>query len=142
MLAPISVLLGSVLLGPKGSRLMLKASRLRVFLLLLASIAITAPTAFGYAGETAVTVTVTGPTGALQCGTGYTLSATVIGASGTPVPNKGVNWSIQSGPAGATDTIAPVSSTTNSSGVAQTTVTFGGVIGPRTIRATADNAFG
>ena len=120
-----------------------KAPRLRLSLVLAVVIsALSVATALGYAGETAKSVTVSGPTGQVQCDTTYALKATVIGNSGTGVPGKLVSWLIVSSPSGATDTLSPASSTTDASGVATTTITFGGVVGSRTIRATADNAFG
>ena len=111
-----------------------------IFVVLLVALALPASTS-AYVGQTATNVTITGPTGTISCGPGNTFQATVFDSAGKRVTQHPVTWTIVSAPLTATDTISPPSTLTNASGVASTTITFGGPGGPRTIRATSDNAF-
>jgi hypothetical protein len=118
-------------------------SRLRVAVLAALMVVAAVPAATSaYVGQVASNVTVTGPTGTIQCGQANQFQATVFESNGTRVGQHPVTWSIVSGPVGANDTVNPSSTTTNNNGVASTSVTFGGPAGPRTLRATSDNAFG
>ena len=120
-----------------------KASTLRLSLILgLILTALSVPAASGYAGEIANSVTVTGPSGSLACQQTYELQATVVDNLGKKIAEQPVFWTLVSFPVGATDTLSPVSSNTDANGVARTNITFGGVAGSRTVRATADAAFG
>ena len=102
---------------------------------------LTTATAIGYAGETAGAVTVAGPGGTLKCGVNITVSATVVDAAGKPISGQPVAWSFSSTPSGA-DRILKSPTTTNSSGVATTTVVLACVPGSRHLRAVADAVSG
>src|SRR5437773_10362065 len=117
---------------------MISAARPRIAFVIafLATILIATP-ASAYINPSATNVTVTGPQGQVTCGQGYDFAATVFDANGLKVTGATVQWSEVGAPAGATDTIAPTSSVTDATGVAHTTVTFGGPDGARTIRASA-----
>jgi hypothetical protein len=102
-----------------------------------------AATVVGYAGQTAGTVEVSGPSGPQACGTPITISAVVQEVeTGALIEGQPVSWSFVSGNVSG-DKINTATSTTNASGVAKTTVTF--ACSPRsgvTIRALADQASG
>ncbi len=80
-----------------------------------------AATVFGYAGQVAATVVVTGPSGAQSCGTPLTLTATVRTIEGTLIAGQPVTWSFDSGNLSG-DKILDTTTTTNSKGVATTRV--------------------
>lgn len=121
---------------------MLSLLRLRQAVLTALIVALALPAAVSaYAGQIPANVTVTGPLGTIQCGQLYEFQATVFEGNGNRVTQEQVTWSIVAAPLGATDTIMP-SSTTDNNGVAKASAQFGGAAGPRTIRATAGNAFG
>jgi Bacterial Ig-like domain (group 1) len=92
-------------------------------------------TAFGYQSqaEGAVTVAVRGT---VTCGAGLTLTATFVDTNGAPVSGQPVVWSFVSSPS-ASDTITQTPTTTDSKGVATTTLKLGPESGTRSIRATA-----
>ena len=115
--------------------------RLRHAVLLALIVALVLPSAAsGYAGQTATMVTITGPTGTVQCGVSYEYQATVFDAAGNRVPGHQVLWTIVSAPVGANDLVT-YSTTTDANGIARTRAFFAGSAGPRTLRATSDNAF-
>lgn len=92
-----------------------------------------ATTAFAYNGQTPGSITITGHGG---CSVPFTLTATVLDATGAPVSDQSVVWSFVTVKS-ARDTISPKHTTTDQSGVAATTVTLASVRGSRRIRATA-----
>ena len=96
----------------------------------------TAVTAFGYPPEAGVKGVVTvSAHGTVTCGTGLALTATFVDANGLPVSGLSVDWSFVT--SSASDTLNKTPTTTDSKGVAKTTVTLGPVSGSRTIKATA-----
>jgi hypothetical protein len=95
----------------------------------------TAVTAFGYKSEVKGVVTVSAH-GTVTCGTGLALTATFVDANGLPVSALSVDWSFVTSPS-ASDRLNKTPTTTDSTGVATTTVTLGPVSGNRTIKATA-----
>jgi len=107
----------------------------------LALVVLAAGTAMGYAGEVAHSVTITRPSGTLKCGVNITISATVLDAKGKRISGQPVAWSwvsrVTSG-----DKILVTKSTTNSHGVAKTTVKLACVPGSRVLAATADGVRG
>jgi hypothetical protein len=107
----------------------------------IALVVFTAGTVLGYAGEVAASVTVARPAGKLKCDTRITIRATVLDAAGKPIAGQPVTWSWKSRVSGK-DTILDKRSTTNSNGVAKTTVKLACVPGSRVLRAQADNARG
>jgi hypothetical protein len=94
-----------------------------------------ASSAYGYTGQVIGDVTIA-VVGATNCATPTTLSATVTDALGTPLAGESVAWSFVTSPS-SSDAINATPTTTNSSGVATTTVTLAPVDGNRTVRATA-----
>ena len=104
----------------------------------LAAVAVlsaTAVTAFGYQSQVKGLVTVSAH-GTVTCGTGLALTATFVDANGLPVSGLSVDWSFVTSPS-ASDRLNRTPTTTDSKGVATTTVTLGPVSGDRTIKATA-----
>jgi hypothetical protein len=103
---------------------------------------ITAGTAFG-ANDPGVTeaVTIARLGGRVTCGVNITVTATVVDATGTPIPKKLVDWSFASKPS-RLDTISASHTYTNASGVATTTVKLACVPGSPNLRATADAVTG
>jgi hypothetical protein len=95
----------------------------------------TAVTAFGYQDQVRGVVTVSAH-GTVTCGTGLALTAAFVDANGLPVSGLSVDWSFVNSPS-ASDTLKKTPTTTDSKGVATTTVTLGPVSGSRTIKATA-----
>ena len=97
----------------------------------------TAVTAFGGYPEGGVKGLVTvSAHGTVTCGTGLALTATFVDGNGLPVSRLSVDWSFVTSPS-ASDTLNKTPTTTDSKGVATTTVTLGPVSGSRTIKATA-----
>jgi hypothetical protein len=94
-------------------------------------------TALGYAGQVVAVLTISGPTGAVACGSPVTLRATALDLQGQPIEGQRVHWGLRSTPSHK-DTIEPRSSITDENGVATTTVTLACVVGPRTVTARAD----
>ena len=94
-------------------------------------------TALGYAGQVVAVLTISGPSGAVVCGSPLTLQATVLDLNGDPIEGQRVHWGLRSTPSHR-DTIRPRSSITDENGVATTTVTLACVVGSRTITARAD----
>ena len=92
-------------------------------------------TAFGYTGQVGGAVTVAAH-GTIRCGAPLSLTATFVDGSGAPVAGQSVVWSFVTAPS-SSDRINRTPTTTNSQGVATTTVTLGLVAGTRRIRATA-----
>jgi hypothetical protein len=122
---------------------MLRASTLRLVLaLVLLATGLSAPAALGYQGQVPTNVTVTGPTEPVICGTTYEIQALVLDTFGNKVADQGVVWTEFITPVGAMDVLSPSVSNTDANGIARTRITFGGVTGNRTIRATAASAFG
>ena len=107
--------------------------------LLLLSVA--APAVMGYAGQVVNQIIVGGPTGTLACNTPLTVTAIILDAGGHPVDNRAVVWSIGTGKV-AGDQVVTVSTMTNATGVATTTVKLACVVGNRTIIATSDTMTG
>ena len=106
---------------------------------------ITAGTAFGAYSGNGVTeaVTIARLGGTVTCGVNITVTATVVDATGTPIPGQPVDWSFAPKlKADAADTISSSPSTTDASGVATTTVKLACVPGSRGLRATADAVTG
>jgi len=97
---------------------------------------ITSATALGYAGQTAAAITIAGPAGAVACGTDVTVTATITDSTGAPVTDQAVVWSFTSSPSAA-DRILDKTTTTDSSGVATTTVVLACVAGSRHLGAVA-----
>ncbi len=104
-------------------------------------LAVAAPAAFAYQGQVANQVTVTGPSGTINCDTALTLTATVLDSHGLPVDNLAVVWTFGAGQVSG-DQIGTTSTTTNASGVTTTTVTLACIAGNRTFVATAAPASG
>jgi len=77
----------------------------------------------GYGTAVAATISVTGPAGNQSCGTTSTVHALVLDTLGAPDTAVVVNWSFGGGNI-AGDHFSPTSSTTNSSGIATTQVTW------------------
>ena len=107
----------------------------------VALVIFTAGTVLGYAGEVAGSVTVYRPAGKLKCNVNITVKATVLDAAGKPIAGQPVKWTWKSR-VSTGDKILDAKSTTNSNGVAKTTVKLACVPGSRVIRAQADNARG
>jgi hypothetical protein len=101
--------------------------------LLLLSVA--APGVMGYAGQITTQIIVGGPTGTLACSTALPVTATLLDGYGNPVDGRVVTWSIGAGKVTG-DQVVTVHTTTNSAGVATTTVKLACVVGNRTIIAT------
>ena len=91
-------------------------------------------TAFGYQGEVDAIVGVSAQ-GTVTCGVPFTMTATVVDATGAPIAGKSVAWSFVTKQT-SSDKIDKTPTVTNSKGVATTTVTLGAVAGDRQIRAT------
>jgi len=102
---------------------------------------VTAVTAFGYAGEVAGAVTVSGPGGTIKCGVNVLVTATVVDAAGKPIAGQPVAWKFASTPSTA-DKFGSTAAVTNSSGVARAFVILACVPGSRRIRVTADAVSG
>ena len=96
---------------------------------------ITAATAVGYTGQVAASITVA-PPGTITCDVPFTVTATILDATGAPVSGQSVAWSWVTTQS-ASDKINKTPTVTNSHGVATTTVTLAAVSGTRRIRATA-----
>jgi hypothetical protein len=80
-------------------------------------------------------IIVTPSRGTFTCGHTYWVRATVFDQFGGRVAGARVHWDFKRTPARGRDTIDPLTSKTNSSGVARTKVTFVCVAGDRKIRA-------
>jgi hypothetical protein len=76
-----------------------------------------------YGSGVAATISVTGPAGNQSCGTTSTIHALILDTLGAPVTDVVVDWTFAGGNI-AGDHLSPTSSTTNSSGIATTQVTF------------------
>ena len=97
---------------------------------------ITAATAVGYAGgQSAASITIAVKDSS-ACGQPTTLTATVLDAGGKPVTGQSVDWALVT-TLSSSDKVNKTPTTTNSSGVATTTVTLACVNGSRPVRATA-----
>lgn len=107
--------------------------------LLLLSVA--APAVMGYAGQVTNQIIVGGPNGTLACNTALTVTAILLDAGGNPVDGRAVVWSIGAGKVTG-DQVVTVSTLTNATGVASTTVKLACVVGNRTIIATSDPSTG
>ena len=92
-------------------------------------------------GNLAASLTVSGPSGTVKCGTPITLRVTVLNATGQPIASQPVDWAITATPS-SKDTVNATPTITNASGVATTTVTLDCVVGQRTVTATADGSSG
>jgi hypothetical protein len=82
-----------------------------------------AASVMAYDGQVAATISVTGPAGNQSCGTTSTIHALVLDTGGAPDTAVVVSWTFAGGNI-AGDHFSPTSSTTNSSGIATTQVTF------------------
>jgi hypothetical protein len=91
--------------------------------------------AFGYTGQVAATVTVATP-GTITCDVPFTVSATVVDATGAPVSDQSVAWAFTTTQS-SSDRIGLTPTVTNAKGVATTTVILAAVNGNRQLRATA-----
>ena len=120
---------------------MINRRRLLAALAALTLAVLVAGIAVGYSGEVAHSVTVTRPHGTLKCGVNITISATVLDAKGKPISGQPVAWSWVSR-VSHNDKINKTSTTTNSKGIATTTVKLACVPGSRVLRATADGVRG
>ena len=96
---------------------------------------ITAATAVGYTGQSAASITIAVKDSS-ACGQPTTLTATVLDAGGKPVTGQSVDWALVT-TLSSSDKVNKTPTTTNSSGVATTTVTLACVDGSRPVRATA-----
>jgi len=94
-----------------------------------------AATASGYTGQVEGSVSVTAR-GTITCTAPFTISATIVDATGTPISGDSVVWSFVTAPS-TSDRINQARTVTNSHGVATTTVKLAPVSGTRRIRATA-----
>lgn len=103
--------------------------------------AVLAATAFGYAGEVAATVEVSGPSGPQACNTPITITALIEDIDGNPIEGQPVTWSFVSGNVSG-DTILDTTTTTNASGIATTQVQFACSPHSVTFQALADAATG
>ncbi len=97
-------------------------------------------TAFGYTGQVDAIVGVAAQ-GTVTCAAPFTVTATILDASGAPVADQSVAWSFDTTQS-ASDGINKTPTMTNAQGVAATTVTLGAVSGERRIRATAGDVSG
>lgn len=93
--------------------------------------------AFGYEGEVPATVTMT-VRGAVLAGQPIPVCATVLGPSGTGVPDITVTFNIASAPAGADDVLSSTTDVSDGNGVACVELTLDAVVGSRTITASAE----
>ncbi len=94
----------------------------------------TVASVLGYEGEIPATVTVTAG-GAVLAGQPIPVCATVLGPSGTGVPDVTVTFDITSAPAGADDVLSSTTDVTDADGVACVQLTLDAVVGSRTITA-------
>ena len=94
-------------------------------------------TAFGYTGAVGGAVSVAvDPHGTITCDVPFKVTATVLDAAGKPVTGQSVDWALVT-TLSSSDKVNKTPTTTNSSGVATTTVTLACVDGSRPVRATA-----
>lgn len=91
----------------------------------------------GYEGEVPATVTMT-TAGAVLAGEPIDVCATVLGPSGTGVPDITVTFDITSSPAGADDVLSSTTGVSDGDGVACVELTLDAVVGSRTITASAE----
>ena len=96
---------------------------------------ITAATAAGYTGQVAASITIAVKDSS-ACGQPTTVTATILDAAGKPVAGQSVDWALVT-TLSSSDKVNKTPTTTNSSGVATTTVTLACVGGSRPVRATA-----
>lgn len=110
------------------------AAGMLLTMLLVASVA-------AYSGQVAATVQVSTASGPQACGTPITISALIEDLAGAPISGQPVTWTFQSGNLPG-DKILNSSSTTNSAGIATTTIQFS--CSPHSVRilATADAVSG
>ena len=96
----------------------------------------------GYHGQVPHTVSVTGPSGSVSCGTTSTIHALVLDTAHNPDTVQSVTWMFTGGSV-AGDKISPTSTTTDSNGNTSTVVTFA-CAGNRVvhIQATAGDVLG
>ena len=94
-----------------------------------------AATAHGYSGQVGGSVSV-GAHSTVTCHAPFTITATILDATGTPISGDSVVWSFVNAPS-RSDKINDSRTATNSHGVATTTVRLAPVSGTRQIRATA-----
>lgn len=97
----------------------------------------TIASALGYEGEVPATVTMT-TAGAVLAGEPIDVCATVLGPSGTGVPDITVTFEITSAPAGADDVLSSTTDVSDGDGVACVELTLDAVVGSRTITASAE----
>lgn len=93
-----------------------------------------------YAGEVAAQVVANGPGGVLRCHRDLPLTATVVDKNGKAIEGQPVSWSITATPS-SDDVLGNGTTITNANGVATTTINMDCVVGDRSVRATADDAF-
>jgi hypothetical protein len=96
---------------------------------------VVAATASGYTGQVEGSVSV-GAHSTVTCHAPFTITATILDATGTPISGDSVVWSFVNAPS-RSDKINDSRTVTNSHGVATTTVRLAPVSGTRRIRATA-----
>lgn len=91
--------------------------------------------AAAYRGEEPATVTVTSLVAGVEarCGDPIMLLATVLGPSGTGIPDHQVRWAITEAPPGAEDRLASTTTVTNERGRATNEITLDCVVGRRVI---------
>ncbi len=94
-------------------------------------------TASAYTGQVEGIVTVA-VRGSVVCAAPFTLTATIVDASGAPIAGTSVDWTFVTKQS-PSDAIATTPTVTDANGVATTKVTLAAVTGPRKIRATAGN---
>lgn len=102
---------------------------------------VVAGTVAAYAGQVAVTVEVSGPSGPQACNTPITVTARVEDIDGNPIAGQQVEWSFGSGSV-AGDTILDTITTTDANGIATTQIQFACSPHSVTIVAKADDASG
>jgi len=94
-----------------------------------------AATASGYTGQVAASITIA-VNDSSACGQPTTVTATVLDTGGKAVAGQSVDWALVT-TLSSSDKVNKTPTTTNSSGVATTTVTLACVDGSRPVRATA-----
>jgi hypothetical protein len=90
-------------------------------------------TASAYTGQVKGSVTIAAHD--VTCDAPFSLTATLVDATGAPISGQSVDWSFVSAPS-ALDRINHTPTITNSHGVATTTMTLAPVSGTRRVRAT------
>jgi hypothetical protein len=99
-----------------------------------------AATVSGYTGQVASSITIA-VHGSSACGHPIRLTATVLDGDGKPIARQSVDWTLVL-TLSSNDKVNKTPTTTNSKGVASTTVTLACLNGSREVRATAGSVSG